>query len=115
METCCSNNLGRFPHNKQIDTALLVSDLGVYILRFRGSDNNTFELEKTIEAPETLKIEIGELNENMTYTFTVEKPDGTLLSLNDCETFKLQTIINNQINGCSNPCDDSDDSEYYPS
>jgi len=113
MENCCSNNLGRFPHNKQIDTAIMVSDLGDYILRFRGSDNSTFELIKTIEEPGTLNVEIGELNENMTYTFTVEKPDTTLISLNECETFKLTTIINTQLDGCSNPCDNTDDSEIY--
>ena len=31
----------------------MVSDLGDYILRFRGSDNSTFELIKTIEEPGT--------------------------------------------------------------
>lgn len=111
---CCSNNLGRFPHNKQIDTGIVVSDSGDYILRMEAANGNTFELVKTIDSPGNIKIEIGELNENMEYKFTVEKPDESFVSINNCENFKLKTIINTQIDGCTDPCDDSDsDSPYY--
>lgn len=113
MINCCSNNLGRFVHNKEINTGIMVSELGNYILRLRSSDNNTFELIRKIETPDTIRISVGELNENMIYTFTLENPSGNLVKLNDCENFKLQTILNTQINGCVNPCNDSDDTSNY--
>jgi hypothetical protein len=114
MNYCCSNNLGRFPHNQIIDTGIVTTITGTHIVRLAAANGNTFELRKEIEEPETIKFEIGELNESMEYTFTIEKPDGTFISVSNCETFKLKTIINTQIDGCTNSCDDADPvSPYY--
>ncbi len=114
MNNCCFNNLGRFPHNQIIDLGLLTDQTGVYILRMEAANGNTFELRKEVDEPQNLTIEIGELNENMEYKFTVEKPDGEFISVENCETFKLKTIINTQIDGCTSSCDDTDDvSPYY--
>ena len=110
---CCVNNLGRFSHNQVLDTGLLMPDEGDYNIHLEAANGNTFVLTKSLDGTETLKFEIGELNEQMVYTFTIQKPDGTNFSLNVCEKFKLQTLINTQINGCANPCDDSDDTSNY--
>lgn len=110
---CCINDLGRFPHNKAIDTGIPVTVVGDYILMMEGSNGNTFELVKTIEEAGNIMIAVGDLNENMDYKFTIEDPDGDLISVNECSNFKLKTILNTQINGCDNGCDDSDDSSSY--
>lgn len=110
---CCVNNLGRYSHNKEIDTFIMISETGTYGAHMEAANGNTFVLEKAINAGQTLKFSIGELNESMVYKFTIQKPDGTNLAVNDCEFFKLQTIINTQLDGCPDLCDDSDDTNGY--
>ncbi|WP_282787174.1 hypothetical protein [Flavobacterium croceum] len=109
---CCVNNLGRYPHNKEIDTYLVATEAGEHTLYLTDAKGNTFELIKDVETGETIKIAIGELNENMVYNFTIDKPSGTKISVNDCETFQLKTIINTQINGCTNPCETTSGGSY---
>jgi len=48
----------------------------------------------------------------MVYNFKVGQPDGTNFKKDDCENFRLQTIINTQLDGCSNPCDGTG-ADYY--
>lgn len=110
---CCVNNLGRYSHNKPIDTFIMVSEDGTYTLLMEAANGNRFALEKELEAGQTITFNIGELNESMIYKFTIQKPDGTNLIVNNCDNFKLQTIINTQINGCPDLCDDSDDTNGY--
>lgn len=109
---CCINNLGRYPHNKEIDTFILATESGTHILYLTDAKGNTFELNKEVEIGEKIKIGIGELNENMLYQFTIQKPSGAYISVNDCEKFQLKTIINTQINGCNNTCDDTPSGSY---
>lgn len=112
MEICCSNNLGKFPHNKPIDTSILLEP-GNYEILMEGANDDQFVIEKEIESSETLKFDIGELNENMTYKFQIRKEDDTFITVNDCTVFKLKTFINTKIDGCTDNCDDADDNGSY--
>lgn len=112
MEVCCSNNLGKFPHNKPVDTGILL-DPGTYTILIEGANDDIFELEKEIEAGEKLIFDIGELNENMIYKFQIRKEDDSLYTLNNCTIFKLKTFINTKIDGCTDNCDDADDNGTY--
>lgn len=110
---CCVNNLGRYSHNEIVDTYVMVPIDGLYKAYMTAANGNTFVLNKELDAGQTLKFDIGELNESMLYDFTIQKPDGTNIVVNACETFRLQTIINTQIDGC-NPCStDADSGNYY--
>jgi hypothetical protein len=109
---CCVNNLGRYPHNKEIDTFILATEQGSHTLYLTDAKGNTFELIKDVEIGEKIKISVGELNENMLYQFKIQQPSGDYISVNDCEKFQLKTIINTQINGCNDPCDNTPSSPY---
>lgn len=109
---CCINDLGRFPHNEIINTGIVATQIGDHFLYMNSATGGTFTLVKNVAIGEEITIAIGQLNESMTYNFKVGQPDGTLISVDDCENFKLQTIINSQIDGCSNPCD-ADSPTYY--
>lgn len=110
---CCVNNLGRYSHNKEIDTFIMMPDAGTYYVHMEAASGNTFVLDKAVNAAETIKFNVGELNESMIYKFTIQQEDGTNFKVNNCEFFKLQTIINTQIDGCPDLCDDSDDTSGY--
>lgn len=111
--SCCVNNLGRYSHNKEIDTFIVVSEDGTYDVHIEEASGNTFVLSKELDAGQTIKFLVGELNESMVHKFTIQKPDGSNLFVNDCDNFKLQTIINTQLDGCHDPCEDSDDTDGY--
>jgi hypothetical protein len=108
MANCCVNNLGRFPHNKQIDTGLVMIESGDYVVLMTAANGNEFELNFTLEGNENIKFDVGVLNENMQYDFQIRKPDDEIYEYNDCPTFRLKTFINTQKDGCANPCDDTD-------
>lgn len=109
---CCINDLGRFSHNLKIETGLLAEQIGEHYLFMNAATGGTFTLTKSLAIGEEITIEIGQLNESMVYNFKVGQPDGTNFSKDDCENFRLQTIINTQLDGCSNPCD-ATGAEYY--
>lgn len=88
---CCKNDLGAFPHNEDIDTGVITDQSGVHIvhLQFGGAIHR-----KTISLVSGQTVKINRpFNENFIYTFTIQKPDGTLLSVDACTTFVLQTYI----------------------
>lgn len=109
---CCINDLGRFPHNEIINTGIIAAQVGDHFLYMNAPTGGTFTLVKNLAIGEALTIAIGQLNESMIYNFKVAQPDGALISVADCENFRLQTIINSQIDGCSNPCDASGPAYY---
>ena len=92
---------------------ITASEKGIYIFYLISANGNTFSLKFEFEVGDKLTIPIGKLNENMVYKFTIEKPSGEFITQNDCEKFKIQTIINTQIDGCSNNCDDTDTPNGY--
>lgn len=110
---CCSNNLGMFPHNKEIDTGILCVIAGTYVINVDSADGNKFAIEQEKEIADKIKFAIGDLNENMEHVFTVTDPNGELIKINDCEFFKLQTYINTRKHECPDNCDDSDNTSYY--
>lgn len=109
---CCINDLGRFSHNLKIETGLIATQAGEHYLFMNAATGGTFTLTKSLAIGEEITIEIGQLNESMVYNFKVGQPDGTNFSKDDCENFRLQTIINSQLDGCNNPCDDNS-TDYY--
>jgi len=111
---CCINDLGRFSHNLKIETGVLAAQVGEHYLFMNSATGGTFTLTKSLAIGEEITIEIGQLNESMVYNFKVGQPDGTNLKVDDCENFRLQTIINSQLDGCSDPCDDNT-TPYYGS
>lgn len=115
MEKCCINPLGKYPHNEIINTGIQAEQAGIFVFYMTGANGNTFNIRKRFELGEELTIAIGLLNENMTYSFRIGQPDETMITIDDCDKFSLTTIINTQIDGCTNPCDADDDSEvnYY--
>ena len=109
---CCINDLGRFSHNLKIETGLIAAQAGEHYLFMNAATGGTFTLTKSLGVGEEITIEIGQLNESMVYNFKIGQPDGTNLEKDTCENFRLQTIINSQLDGCSNPCDGTG-ADYY--
>jgi hypothetical protein len=110
---CCLNNLGKYPHNKEINTNITAPATGDYVFYFTTSNSNNFSLTINFEVGDKLIIPVSTLNESMVHTFRIEKPDGNFITQNECDVFGLQTIINTQIDGCSNSCDDTDTTTDY--
>lgn len=105
---CCKNELGIFPHNKDIKTGLLTTDgVGNYLLTFTGINGTKFGLTITITDPitePTLIIPKGTLNEDFYYCFTVYGPTDTFLTdANGCGTFCLRMYIEITPN-CGDSC-----------
>lgn len=89
--SCCINNLGAFPHNKNINTGINAAFTGQYkaILFFAGSRitklfNGVIGQPLTIPKP---------FNENYQYKMQIEQPDGELLYYNGCYDFGFKTYI----------------------
>lgn len=102
---CCVNDLGRKPHNQDIDLGVQAEQTGKYIalLYFAGmvinrSFNLTLGDDLIIPRP---------FNEMYQYKMQIIQPDGELLKIDDCENFSFQTYIN--ITPPCAPCDCDDD------
>lgn len=89
--TCCKNDLGELPHNEGVDIGVVATQTGVHtaILFFAG-----------IRIKRNFNLTIGDdivipppFSEHYFYKVQVEKPDGTLVSLLDCENFVFKTYI----------------------
>lgn len=91
---CCQNDLGCFPHNKEIDTGLTAPEAGIYKFFFSGPNFTKFEKILYFGAGQAIKIAAGVLNEDFQYRLQIEKPDGTFWSQDDCEFFAIKTFIN---------------------
>lgn len=109
---CCINDLGRFSHNLKIETGLITTQAGEHYLFMNAATGGTFTLTKSLAIGEQITFDIGQLNESMIYNFKVSQPDGTNFKKDDCENFRLQTIINTQIDGCNNPCETTSGGSY---
>lgn len=92
--SCCLNDLGSFPHNKDINTGVEASVSGMHCLSFEGPNFSKFSKYVSCESGEDIVIPQGTLNEDFTYNFTIAKPDGTLYSADDCSNYALKTFIN---------------------
>ena len=89
--SCCTNNLGAFPHNKNLNTGIDAVFTGQYkaILFFAGVRitryfNGVIGADLIIPMP---------FNEMYQYKMQIEQPDGTLLSYNGCTDFSFKTYI----------------------
>lgn len=111
---CCVQKLGSFAHNQEIKTGIQTGQAGNHILYMKSSSGGTFTLSYEQTLSQEIIIPVGVLNESMAYKFRIELPDGSFYTQNDCDTFSLLTIINSQIDGCSDNCNaDSDSGNYY--
>lgn len=110
---CCVNDLGRFSHNEPINTGIQTPQAGDHLLMMVAASGATFALKKNLSTGDDITFNIGDLNETMAYTFKIRLPDGTDYEENDCTTFGIQTLLNSNIDGCSNDCDDDTNNYYY--
>lgn len=92
--SCCLNDLGSFPHNRDINTGLAANGAGVYELRFTGPNYSKFSKYIAFSDTEDIIIPAGILNEDFQYTLEIFKPDGTNLLVDECQYFGLRTFIN---------------------
>lgn len=113
MANCCLNKIGIFPHNEEIKTGIIVDQDGTYRLHMAAANSNTFILNKELTVGSEITFPIGQLNENMAYKFTIEQPDESFYKENDCDLFGIRTIINTQLDGCENTCDDDSNTNNY--
>ena len=90
---CCKNNLGEFPHNRDIDTGVVALQTGTHELRLKAANFTTQSLWLNVTLGGNIIIPQGNLNENFTYSFTIIQPDGTILEVTDCSNFSLTTFI----------------------
>ncbi len=97
---CCVNNLGSFPHNADINTGLFATQNGVYKIHLQYV-GGIITKRITLSVNDPVIIE-RPFNESYLYKFTIEKPDRTLLSVDDCTNFSLKTYVDT-----SEPCEDS--------
>lgn len=102
--SCCNNYIGKFAHNEDIQTGIIANATGEFIFKFDYLGNG-FNIVVDGVVDEELVIPFGTLNENFTYHFTVEDPNGDNLEIYDCEDFSLKTFIN--LTPCLNVCDTS--------
>ena len=104
MENCCIVDIGSYPHNENVGTGLIATITGNHIVRlsYLGS---IIPITVNVNQGEEIVIPNNRLNENYTYEFTVEGPDGELVESAYCNTFKFKTYVNlNQ--PCDHTCDD---------
>lgn len=92
--SCCLNKLGSFPHNKDINTGIEAPASGMYELMFTGPNFTRFTKYLTFAASDDIVIPEGILNEDMTYSLVITKPDGDLLEVDACSNFSLTTYVN---------------------
>lgn len=92
--SCCKNELGQFPHNRDINTGVSAVQSGIHELRFTGPNYVRFSKFLTLAEFDDIVIPQGLLNEDCAYSLEIIQPDSTLLSLTDCTNFALTTFIN---------------------
>lgn len=100
--SCCRNDLGSFPHNRDINTGILVPAAGKYELRFHAPNWAVFSVFQVLASGEEVVIPQGLLNEDFQYDMEIVKTDGTMIEQDDCSTFSFRTFINKV------SCDDID-------
>lgn len=107
--SCCNNYLGEFPHNEPVNTGIIATVTGVYTIRLQF---NGAIIKKEINVTQGDPIVIDQrLNENYLYKFTIENPNGNLISQSTCENFSFKTFVNID-SGCDNTCAEDSDSVY---
>lgn len=92
--SCCKNDLGSFPHNKDIDTGLEADATGVYELLFTGPNYVKFSKYLQVALGDNIIIPQGTLNEDFQYMLVITKPDGTAWEVDACPNFSLKTYVN---------------------
>lgn len=100
---CCTNDLGSFPHNEDIETGLSASQFGTHKIQllFNGA-RITIELDLTYYQEIIIP---RPFNEDYTYKMEIIQPDGTLYEVDDCTVFAFKVYLN--INSdCGTDCID---------
>lgn len=107
--SCCNNYLGEYPHNESVNTGIIASVTGIYTVRLQYGG---VIIKKEIPTTQGQPIIItGRLNENYLYKFTVEDPNGNLISELACTNFSFRTYVNITSN-CDTTCNEDSDSVY---
>jgi hypothetical protein len=89
--SCCIKDLGSFPHNRELNTGIVATITGQYqaILFFAGV-RITRLFNGVIGS--ALKIPMP-FNETYLYKLQIIKPDGTNLSVDNCDNFAFRIYI----------------------
>jgi hypothetical protein len=89
--SCCINNLGAFPHNKDLNTGINSAFTGQYkaILFFAGV-RITRLFNGVIGSPLIIPKPFNEMYQ---YKMQIEQPDGSILVHNGCSDFVFKTYI----------------------
>lgn len=107
--SCCTNDLGLKPHNQDINLGLDAEQDGEYkfILDFNGVKTTK---KQTVEIGDDLILP-RPFNEDFIYTMQIIRPDGTLLVVDDCDTFIFKTYI--AVGECEQGACQDEETETY--
>lgn len=104
---CCSNNLGRFPHNAEINTSLVAGATGEYIIELYNMNGTVHTKKVEVSISEDIIIP-RPFNEDYYYTMKIKNPQGTYIEKDGSQEFCFETYINiNDECNADNTCDDS--------
>lgn len=92
--TCCKNDLGSFPHNKEINTEIVAAQSGMHELMFTGPLGVKFTRYLNFGSGDPIVFPANTLNEDFQYLLVITQPDGTIMESDDCPNFSLKTFIN---------------------
>lgn len=109
----CSIDLGRFPHNADIDTNLLASQNGGHSVILFMPNGSEVSKDLMLGIGDNIIIE-RPFNEDFQYSMKVLQPDGTYFVKDGNELFTFKVFIN--LKTCSNddqPTDDNHSEDDY--
>jgi len=94
---CCKKDLGKFPHNQNIDTGLIAAKTGTHEFQFSAANFTEFSYKKYFTIGDKIIIPKKVLNEDFIYNFQIKQPDGTLFVApfgdGGCENLVLRTYV----------------------
>jgi hypothetical protein len=91
---CCKNDLGTFPHNRDINTGIETTQAGIHEIRLKGPNFATQSLFQNLDSGDEIVIPKGVLNEYFQYSMVIIQPDLTMIELTECSNFTFKTFIN---------------------
>lgn len=102
---CCKTNLGKFPHNQNIDTGLVATQAGTHEFQFSAANFTELSYKKYFGIGDKIIIPKKVLNEDFVYSFVIKQPDGVTFKQDvdgvPCENFILRTYVST-----NNNCDE---------
>lgn len=97
MIDCCKKDLGKFPHNQNIDTGLEAVQTGTHEFQFSAMNFTEFSYKKYFTIGDKITIPKNVLNEDFIYNFQIKQPDGEYFLAEidglGCPNLMLRTYI----------------------